>query len=67
VATRNRPSFEELKKQSESFWKPKSLEEILREQGVKPLRSMVDLVIPGLADEDPEELLAILADIRRNR
>ena len=67
MTTRNRPSFEELKKQSESFWRSKSLEEILREQNVKPFRSLEDWVIPELADEDPEELLRILDEIRHNR
>ncbi|MEX2238789.1 MAG: hypothetical protein WEB00_14795 [Dehalococcoidia bacterium] len=67
MTTTNRPSIDDLKKKQTDFGRHKPLEELLAEQGVKPLGSMDELVIPDLVGEDPEELLQVPRDIRANR
>jgi len=46
------------------FRRTPTIEEMAREQGVKPLRSLKDLAIPELKGENIDELLAILREIR---
>jgi len=46
------------------FRRTPTIEEMAREQGVKPLRSLKDLAIPELRGENIDELLAILREIR---
>jgi len=48
------------------FRRTPTLEELIREQGIKPLRSGKDLAIPELKGENIDELLAILREIRNH-
>ena len=49
---------------SDDFWKNPSLEELARQQGVRPIQSVRDFAAPSLADEDTDSLLAELHSLR---
>jgi len=49
---------------SGDFLRTPTIEEMIRAQGVKPLRSLKDLAVPELKGENIDELLAILREIR---
>jgi hypothetical protein len=50
----------------DDFWKNPSLEELVRQQNVKPLGSASDLAAPSFADEDVDALIADIRALRSN-
>lgn len=47
----------------DEFWKNPTLDELIREQGIQPIRSIQDLAVPSFADEDVESLLSELRNL----
>lgn len=56
---------EELERLSREARSNRSLDEIVAQQGVGPLRSLDDLKIEGLEDEDVDEFLRLVREGRR--
>ena len=48
----------------EGFWANVGPEELARQQGIKPLASLEQLRIPSLADEDADDLIRELRQLR---
>jgi hypothetical protein len=46
------------------FWADKSILDLAREQGVRPIESIGEFAVPSLKDEDAEAVLALLDEIR---
>jgi hypothetical protein len=47
------------------FWKNKTVEELAREQGVKPIQSLDDLAGAWPEEDSIEEFLSFLREVRR--
>ncbi len=55
----------QIREMQERFWKGKSVEELAAEQGVKPVESMDDLRGEWPEDDDIEEFLRFIREMRR--
>jgi len=47
------------------FWKNKSIEDLIREQGVKPIQNFQELAIDWPEEDSIEEFLAFIREVRR--
>lgn len=55
----------EVERADSDFWQGKSVEQLAREQGVRPIERIEDLAIDWPDDDPIDELLALIREVRR--
>lgn len=55
----------EVQRQDSDFWNGKSVEELVREQGVKPIQHIDDLAGDWPEEDSVDEFLAFIREARR--
>ena len=55
----------EVERRDSDFWNGKSVEELAREQGVKPCINPADLAIDWPDEDSVDDFLALIREVRR--
>ena len=55
----------EIEPVDSDFWRGKSVEELAREQGVRPVERIEDLAIDWPEEDSVDQLLALIREVRR--